>query len=100
MKKYSVELTEFAEEDLKRAKEFYDLQADFLGSYFIDSILVDLDSLVFYGGIHKKVYGFYRMLAKRFPFAIYYDIENNNKLVVHAILDTRQNLSNIEDRLS
>ena len=40
------------------------------------------------------------MLAKRFPFAIYYDIENNNKLVVHAILDTRQNLSNIEDRLS
>ena len=46
MKKYSVELTELAEEDLKNAKEFYDLQADFLGNYFIDSILVDLDSLV------------------------------------------------------
>ena len=68
MKKYSVELTEFAEEDLKIAKEFMINKQTFCGNYFIDSILVDLDSLIFYDGIHKKVYGFYRMLAKRFPY--------------------------------
>ncbi len=67
MKGYQIELTELAQEDLQRAKEFYDLQADFLGNYFIDSILIDLESLRFYGGIHKKLYGLYKMLAKRFP---------------------------------
>ena len=52
------------------------------------------------GGIHKKVYGFYKMLAKRFPYAIYYEIEKNNTVVVHAILDTRQNPNKIGNRLT
>jgi len=98
MKEYKVELTELAQEDLQRAKEFYDLQADFLRNYFIDSIFIDLESLRFYGGIHNRVYGFYKMLAKRFPYAIYYEIEED-KVVVHAILDTRQNPLKVKKRL-
>jgi len=98
MKEYKVELTEFAQEDLQRAKEFYDLQADFLGNYFIDSIFIDLESLRFYGGIHNRIYGFYKMLAKRFPYAIYYEIEED-KVIVHAILDTRQNPLIVKKRL-
>ena len=97
--KFNIELTEFAKEDLINAKNFYDLQVNYLGSYFIDNILLDLESLTFFGGIHQKVYGYYRMLAKRFPFAIYYDIEKDNKVVVHAILDTRKNPQNIKERL-
>jgi len=98
MKTYSFIITELAHEDLQRAKDFYDEQALYLGDYFIDSIFVDLESLSFYGGIHEQYFGYYKMLAKRFPFAIYYDIEED-VVVVHAILDTRQNPSSIELRL-
>lgn len=99
MKIYSLTVTESAYEDLQKAKLFYDTQDVHLGDYFIDSLLVDLDSLRFYGGIHEKHFGYYKMLAKRFPFAIYYDIEAE-EIVVHAILDTRQNPHSIESRLS
>ena len=98
MKNYILSLTELAKEDLQIAKEFYERQDSSLGNYFIDSLLVDLESLKFYAGIHEQHFGYYKMLAKRFPFAIYYDIEND-AVIVHAILDSRQNPSHIEMRL-
>jgi len=85
-----VTLTELAQEDLKSTEVFYEKQAKGVGEYFRDSIITDLDSLIFYGGIHQKYFGYYRMLAKRFPYAIYYDVIDNT-IVVHAILDTRRN---------
>ena len=99
MKTYFFTITELAHEDLQRAKLFYDEQDVFLGDYFIDSIFVDLNSLRFYSGIHEKHFEYYKMLAKRFPFAIYYDIEEE-RVVVHAILDTRQDPHTINTRLS
>lgn len=99
MRTYTLVVTELALEDLQRSKNFYDEQDVYLGDYFIDSIFVDLDSLQFYGGIHEKHFGYYKMLAKRFPFAIYYDIEEKN-VVVHAILDTRQDPNATEIRLN
>ena len=98
MKTYSFTVTELAHEDLQKAKLFYDEQDACLGDYFIDSMLVDLDSLRFYGGIHEKHFGYYKMLAKRFPFAVYYDIEEES-VIVHAVLDTRQDPNAIEIRL-
>ena len=98
MKKYQVHLTQLAKEDLDIAKDFYAKQDISLGEYFIDSLIVDLESLQFYSGIHQKIFGYYKMLAKHFPFTIYYDIENTTT-IVHAILDTRQNPKNIKDRL-
>lgn len=97
MRTYTLVVTELALEDLQRSKNFYDEQDVYLGDYFIDSIFVDLDSLQFYGGIHEKHFGYYKMLAKRFPFAIYYDIEEES-VVIHAILDTRQDRSKPEKR--
>jgi len=35
-------------------------------------ILLDIDSLQLYGGIHQKYFGFHRMLSRLFPFTIYY----------------------------
>ncbi len=99
MRTYTLVVTELALEDLQRSKNFYDEQDVYLGDYFIDSIFVDLDSLQFYGGIHEKHFGYYKMLAKRFPFAIYYDIEEKN-VVVHAILDTRQDPNATKIRLN
>ena len=98
MKDYKLSVTELAKEDLEIGQRFYDRQSKHLGDYFIDTLLTDLGSLRFYAGIHKQDFGYYKMLSKRFPFAIYYHIEGDTA-VVHAILDTRQNPSLIEIRL-
>ena len=45
------------------------------GDYFFDSVFSDIDSLVLYGGIHPKVTGFHRLLTRRFPYTVYYKIE-------------------------
>jgi len=44
--------------------------------------------------MHKKVFGVYRLLSKRFPYGIYYEL-NNTVITVIAILDLRQNPNNI-----
>ena len=98
MNNFLVTLTELAQDDLISSEAFYEKQAEGLGEYFRDSIIVDLDALVFYGGIHQKYFGYYRMLAKRFPYAIYYDVIDST-VVVHAILDTRKNPSWTYERL-
>ena len=60
-----------------------------MGNYFLESLLSDLESLVLYAGIHQRVFGFHRMLSKRFPFAIYYALEDGTAYV-YAILDMRR----------
>jgi hypothetical protein len=47
------------------------------------------DSLVLYAGIHPIHFGFHRMLSKRFPFGIYYEVEHE-VAYVYAILDMRR----------
>jgi len=53
--------------DLQAGRLFYEPQGDGLGEYFFNSLFSDIDSLVLYAGIHPKVFGFHRLLAKRFP---------------------------------
>ena len=57
-------------DDLDEGRAFYDEQGKHIGDYFFDNLLADIESLVIYAGIHKKELGFYRMLAKRFPYAL------------------------------
>jgi hypothetical protein len=87
-------ILEEASFDLKIAKEFYENQNLGLGDYFKDSIISDIESLWLYGGIHSKVFGLYRLLSKRFPYGIYYEISDDIVIIV-AILDLRQNPKNI-----
>jgi hypothetical protein len=77
-------------QDLRRGQEFYDRQSDTLGEYFLDSLFSDIDSLELYAGVHAKVFGYYRLLAKRFPFAVYYKVDNE-VCIVWRVLDCRQN---------
>jgi hypothetical protein len=70
--------------------KFYEQQGIDLGSYFLDSLFSDIDSLLISAGIHSKHFRKYRLLSKRFPFAIYYTIQDDIVLV-HAVLDCRQN---------
>jgi hypothetical protein len=64
----------------------YEEQSPGLGTYFLDSLFADIDSLILYAGIHRKVIGSHRALSKRFPFAIYYEL-TGNELQLQAVLD-------------
>jgi hypothetical protein len=94
-----VHISSDAESDVAQGYWFYEQQADRLGDYFRDCILADIDSLNFYAGIHEIAYVYHRMLAKTFPFAIYYKLQNNEATVV-AVLDARRDPSWTRDRLS
>ena len=88
-----------AQQDLIEGYWFYEKQDSGLGGYFLDSLFSDIDSLQIYSGIHGIHFDqYHRMLSKRFPFAIYYQIENNVALV-YAVLDCRRNPAWIRERL-
>ena len=85
-------------EDLNEGKTFYDQREAGVGDYFWDSLLADLESLIIYAGIHKKEHGLYRMLAKRFPYAVYYEIAHDTVYVV-AVLPVRRNPAWIKSKI-
>lgn len=93
-----VRILEDAEKDIEEGYWFYERQSQGLGDYFIDSIYSDIDSLVYFGGIHRKVFSHYRLLSKRFPFAIYYQL-GEDFVVVKAVLDCRRKPSWIREKL-
>ncbi len=94
-----IKLLSTALEDLSKGRLFYEKQGEGLGEYFFDSLFSDIDSLVLYGGIHLKVYGYHRMLSKRFPYAIYYLLEEKNIVVVYRVLDLRRDPKKIKQSL-
>jgi plasmid stabilization system protein ParE len=87
-----------AENDIEEGYRFYESQDHDLGSYFLDSLYSDIDSLAYFGRMHRVVMGYHRLLAKRFPFAVYYRIIDN-EVVVFAVLDCRRNPSWVRERL-
>lgn len=87
-----------AAEDLQDGRKFYSINGASVGNYFWDSLLSDLDSLAVFAGTHVKYQGLYKMLSKRFPYAIYYQIKKANVYVV-AILPIKRNPVWIEQRL-
>ena len=78
-----------AAEDLEIGRDFYDSQEFGIGSYFVDSLLADVESLALFHGIHPIHWGFHRMLATKFPFGIYYD-DTPTETQIFAVLDLRK----------
>ena len=93
-----IKILEEAEKDIAIGISFYESQKDGLGKYFLDSIVSDIESLHIYAGIHIVIAGYYRLLSKRFPFSIYYKI-NDDVICVYAVLDCRKNPNSIQKRL-
>ena len=87
-----------AVDDLRAGRLFYESQGEELGSYFLDSLFSDIDSLLLYGGIHPEVFGCHRLLAKRFPYAIYYTLEED-LILVRRVLDLRRDPNRIRQAL-
>jgi hypothetical protein len=79
-----------AEADLLAGFQFYERQEPGVGSYFLESLYSDIESLHLYAGIHRRVHGYHRLLSKRFPFAIYYDVAEA-EISVWRVVDCRRN---------
>lgn len=93
-----VRILKEAEHDLEDGHAFYESQQVGLGDYFLDSLYADIDSLMIYAGIHRVVFGSHRLLARIFPYAIYYDVVGD-EAQVWAVVDCRRNPKWIAERL-
>jgi plasmid stabilization system protein ParE len=93
-----IEILDDAKEDILSGALFYEVQQYGAGDYFLDSISSDIESLHLYAGIHPLQFGYYKLLSKRFPYTIYYDLVEDRIRVI-AVLDDRQNPTRIENRL-
>ena len=87
-----------ARKDLASGFAFYESQEPGLGSYFMETLFSDIDSLKLYAGIHPEVFNYYRFLSKRFPYAIYSSMEAG-AVLVKAILDCRRDPAFIRRQL-
>jgi len=94
-----LEILAEAEQDLLDGARFYEKQREGVGGYFLECLLADIESLHQFAGVHASEFGYYRMLARRFPFAVYYRIMDD-RIRVFAVLDLRRNPAWIRGRLS
>ena len=94
----TVVILEHAAEDLESSAQFCESCVSGVGDQFLDSILSDLDSPILFGRVHPIYFGFHRMLSKRFPFGVYYEVEDY-VVYVYAILDLRRDPLWIRKRL-
>ncbi len=79
-----------ASRDLVEGYLFYEQQSEGLGDYFLNSLYSDIDSLLVSAGVHATHFGkYHRLLSKRFPFAVYYRVEDS-VVKVYAVLDSRR----------
>lgn len=70
-----------------------------VGTYFLDSLYTNIDSLTVNAGIHPVYFGCcHRLLSKHFPFAVYYRVADD-VATVYAMLDCRRNPAGIRTRM-
>jgi len=93
-----IRVLESAKKDLQSAWYFYENQSPGLGDYCLDSLQADIRSLTVYAGMHTRVDGVFRMLGKRFPFAMYYSMDEES-IDILAVLDCRRDPQWIAKRL-
>jgi hypothetical protein len=95
----NLQILDQAEADLIEGFHFYETQQTGIGDYFLANLYADIESLRLYGGIHLKPYkNYHRLLSKRFPFAVFYTV-NDKTVFVHAILDCRRDPAWLRKRL-
>ena len=87
-----------AQFDILEGTRFYEVQHQGLGEYFKQSVRSELDSLNRSAGIHESLGFCFRKLVRKFPFAIFYILEND-MVDVFAILDCRQDPETIAGRI-
>ncbi len=95
----NIRILESAKRDLEEGFHFYEYQKKGLGHYFIETLMSDIESLAIFAGIHSVHFSrYHRLLSKRFPFSIYYLIEDN-EIRIYAVIDCRRDPAWIRQRL-
>ena len=93
-----VQIVDEAAADLADGYRFYERQSEGLGEYFLDTLWSDILSLRLSGGIHSVHNGYHRLLSRRFPYAVYYRVEEE-VACVRAVLDCRRDPAWIAEKL-
>ena len=82
-------ILDLAEADLLRGFRFYEGKSRGVGWYFLDTLSAEIESLHLYAGVHRKYLGYFRMLSRRFPYAVYYRMASD-EIQVWRVLDCRR----------
>ena len=84
--------TDRAKDDIELAVLWYEKQRKGLGLEFFERIKEGEKLIKLQPKMYTVSYSIFRQcVLKRFPFSIYYTIENNESVVVHSVFDNRQN---------
>ena len=84
-----IRILSLAVDDLQAGRDFYEHQQAGLGAYFLDTLYSDIEALLLHAGIHARHFGYFRSLSKRFPYAIYYKLRDED-VEIWRVLDCRQ----------
>lgn len=95
----NIVILEDARNDLLDGRRFYEAQAPGVGEYFWDSLISDIESLYIHAGVHESHFNCFRMLSKRFPYAIYYQISGDSARII-AILPIKRDPNWLTSRMS
>ncbi len=93
-----IKILRAAELDLQHGADFYESQNSGVGVYFSSCLVADIELLRTFAGVHAKIHGFHRMIARRFPYSIYYKLEEGI-VAIYAVLDCRRDPEEIQQTL-
>jgi len=90
---YSVKLLPIAYKDLQEAKKWYNDQREYLGEEFKKAVIAEIDYIKVYPEHYQRKYKELRQsLVSRFPYAIFYLLEESNKrIIIFGVLHTSRN---------
>ena len=85
-----LQYTDRAKDDLELAFAWYERQRRGLGFEFLDCVENAVKSILDNPKMYRTYYSIFRgCVVRRFPFSVYYTIENN-EIIVHSVFDNRQ----------
>lgn len=88
--KWRVVIRPRAEADLREARDWYESQRAGLGAEFLAELDATIQLLIREPRRHPVYYrGFYRVLAQRFPYKVFYRVEDN-QIIIFRILHARR----------
>jgi toxin ParE1/3/4 len=89
--KYTIRFVHELEDELIALFQWYQNESDGLGERFLDAFYAQVKNLTDNPKIYQRIYKkFRRVLLYKFPFGVYYTIENDT-VVVYGCFHTRQN---------
>lgn len=94
----NIRLLDEAERDLEAGSDFHENRDSGLGAYFVDCLLSDIESLKLFAGVHARRFGLHRMVSKRFPYSVYYEVVGE-RVDVYGIFGDRQRPETVEAAL-